>query len=261
MNIGISTACYYPLPTEQALAKVVATGVDCTEIFINAFSELQPAILHELKTILAAGNTKVCSLHPFTAGMEPMLFFSDYPRRFDDGCELYKRFFQATAELGGRYLVLHGAITKHPIPVEQYLDSYYRLHTLAKSFGVLLAQENVGRCMSRTPALFTALRKQIPDAAFVLDLKQVFRSDGTLPEFLQAMGANLVHLHLSDGRPDADCLPIGEGSIDFGNLFSTLNRGHYSGDAVLELYSHNYTQEEQLANSVLLLKKMSLSKK
>lgn len=250
MEIGLSTACYYPLPTEEALAAVVEGGAACTEIFVNAFAELTPAYLRELRAILAGGQTRVVSIHPFTSGMEPMLFFGDYPRRLEEGLELYKLFYEAAATLGAGFLILHGGSGKVPVSYDRYLESYGRLDELGKSFGVRLAQENVGRCMSRQPELFTALRCAFPDACFTLDLKQCLRCDSTAADFLEAMGPNLCHLHLSDAASACDCLPVGEGSFDFAALFAQLAAVGYQGDGVVELYNHNYTQPSQLWDSV-----------
>ena len=255
MRIGLSTACYYPQPTEEALAAVVEGGADCTEIFFNAFSELTPAFLGQLQTILAGGRTQVVSIHPFTSGMEPMLFFGDYPRRMEDGLEMYKLYFQALATLGGRYLVLHGAYQKKTTSYAQYLEAYGRLDELAKSFGVRISQENVGRCMSSQPALFRALRQAFPDACFTLDLKQCLRCDYALEDFLDAMGPNLCHLHLSDADDRRDCLPVGEGSFDFASFLGRMHRAGYQGDGVLELYNHNYSQPDELWDSVRSIQK------
>lgn len=261
MRIGISTASYYPLETEKALAAVVAGGSPCTEIFFNAFGELTQEYVASLRAILAGGETAVVSIHPFTSAMEPMLFFGDYPRRFEDGLEIYRRFCEAATQLGASFLVLHGAFDRHSVSTEQYLDSYGRLHELCKSCGILLAQENVGRCMSKDPALFVALRKAIPDVAFVLDLKQTYRSNAVLEDFLVAMGPNLRHLHLSDADQTRDCLPVGKGGFDFAALWDRLARQGYQGDAVLELYRHNYDDEAELWDSLNILRHMTKSEK
>ena len=39
MNIGVSTASFYPLETEEALEQLGKAGVKYTEIFFNALSE------------------------------------------------------------------------------------------------------------------------------------------------------------------------------------------------------------------------------
>lgn len=255
MKIGVSTACFYPMHTEDALKMVVQNEIDCTELFFNSFSELTPRFVKSLCDILATGKTAVTSIHPFTSGMEPMLFFGDYDRRINDGLEMYKLYCEAAVRLGAKYIVLHGAYVHQKITSEQYVEDFYRLHTLAKSYGVAIAQENVGRCKSGNPELLRLLRREIPDIAFVLDLKQVHRCEGTIDEFLEAMGSNIVHLHLSDANDAGDCLPIGAGNFDFSGFFERMAKLGYTGDGVLELYRHNYTQESELWDSARKLYK------
>ena len=41
MNIGVSTACLYPEPLEEALYSLAVNGVSNVEIFVNTHSELK----------------------------------------------------------------------------------------------------------------------------------------------------------------------------------------------------------------------------
>ena len=78
MKLGISTACYYPDETESAVSRLAAAGIDTVEIFFNTFSELDPTFIAQLKKTL--GEIEVVSIHPFTSGFEPFLFFTGYDR-------------------------------------------------------------------------------------------------------------------------------------------------------------------------------------
>ncbi len=49
MKTGISTACLYPMETEQALALLLSLGYRRFEVFLNAFEELEKPFLRELK--------------------------------------------------------------------------------------------------------------------------------------------------------------------------------------------------------------------
>ena len=64
MNIGVSTASFYPLETEEALEQLGKAGVKYTEIFFNALSELKPAFIDILEDILDNYGIKVTSVHP-----------------------------------------------------------------------------------------------------------------------------------------------------------------------------------------------------
>ena len=256
MNIGISTATFYPLETEHALDQAIRLGADCVEIFFNAFCETTPEFVRQLKHRLEAHEIKVTSIHPFTSGMEPMFFFSNYPRRFSDGMEIYKRYFEILGELGGKYLILHGHHNKPGVSMEQYVERYARLHQLGRSFGLYVAQENVARCLSRYPQLFERIAQAVPDAKFTLDVKQAIRSGVTVEQMLDVMGEHLAHIHISDNSPQCDCLPVGEGTMDFEAFFRRLRQMNYGGDMVLELYQDSYSNSSQLTNSIERLRRL-----
>ena len=48
LDIGVSTACLYPMETEKALRALGEAGVRTVEVFFNADFEARPPILHEL---------------------------------------------------------------------------------------------------------------------------------------------------------------------------------------------------------------------
>ena len=258
LQFGISTSCYYPLLTEEAVRRLVEAEVDCAEIFINSDSELSGSCFAEMRRILAAGRTKVLSLHPFTSGLEPLLFFSEYERRFLDGVEYYKRFFHAAAELGARYLVIHGDKSEDPATEGRYLDRYYRLNQAAKSFGVMLAQENVSRCRGRSPEFLAHMKAALgDDAVFVLDFKQARRAGVDYRQLLRLLGTSIVHLHISDWAGAEDCLPVGKGSMDFSALLKDLESADYSGGVILELYRRNYGGYDELLASYDYMKRLA----
>ena len=105
---GISTACMYPQPIEKTLRLYVESGISSTELFINTCSEFSPAFVRKYKAILKGGETQVVSVHPFTSAIEGLLLFSEYKRRFTEGMEFYKKYFHFAAEIGAKFVVLHG---------------------------------------------------------------------------------------------------------------------------------------------------------
>src|SRR5574344_435470 len=100
MNAGVSTACLYPELLEDAIEDVCSRGGNNIEIFINTHSEILPEFVLKMKEIAGRYETKVVSLHPFTPGIEPMMLFTEYERRFDDMLEYYRYFFDACNTLG-----------------------------------------------------------------------------------------------------------------------------------------------------------------
>ena len=49
MRVGASTACFFPLETEKALANVLDLGFATAEIFFNTSSELEDSFVRNLK--------------------------------------------------------------------------------------------------------------------------------------------------------------------------------------------------------------------
>lgn len=254
MKTGISTACLYPLETEQALEQLIRRGFDHFEVFVNSFSELDGPVAARLVEL--SRSRDVVSLHPFSSGFETMLFFSDYPRRTQDGLELYRRFCDLATRMGASFLVFHGAHRGMPLTMPFYAQRYARLHETARSMGITLVHENVERSVSRDPELFRVLRREIPDAAFALDLKQAVRAGFTPLEMIQAMGPNLRHVHISDAGPQESCLPVGKGTVDFPQLLAALREQGFDGCLALELYSTSYQDPQDLERSVAALERM-----
>lgn len=254
MYAGISTSCFYPMLTEDAASFLADNRVEATEIFINSFLETKKEYLKKLKGIFDFGGTKVISVHPFTCQLEPMLFFSEYERRVDDGLEMYKRYFEAANELGAEILVLHGS--NDSCPEERYFERYLKLFKLGQEFSVTVAQENVSRCKSGSFEFLKNMQKALKnDVKFVLDLKQARRSETDFFEMFKTLSDNICHIHISDGTALEECLPIGEGDTDFSRFFSLLHEHNFNGGVILELYRRNYKEYEELLSSYEEIKK------
>ncbi len=254
--MGISTSCFYPEPTEQALDRLLGMGLDTVEIFFNSHSELEPAFLRQLRSAADRCGAKFAAVHPYTSGMEGLLFFSDYQRRFCDAREYYKRYYQAAALLGAGVVVFHGGFKQQTIGVEEYARRMQLLDGDAAQLGVCLAQENVERNLSRSAEFVAQLHRLRPEQKFVFDMKQAVRAQQDPFAMLEAMGSGLVHLHLSDHSSAGDCLPPGFGNADFGRLFDHLAAGGFDGTAVIELYRKNFGGSADLQTGMTFLKQL-----
>ena len=82
MQLGVSTSCYYPRTTEDSLRILLDAGVKTIEVFFNSHSELEPLFLMQLRAMANDAGAQIVSVHPYTSGMEGILFFSDYDHRF-----------------------------------------------------------------------------------------------------------------------------------------------------------------------------------
>lgn len=251
MEIGASSACFYPLETECSLLNIAQLGFSTCEIFFNAYSELQPSFLKKLKALQESYGMDVVSLHPYASFSEGYDFFSAYKRRFGDAMDSYKRYFEAANILGAKYIVMHGAARLYDISMNEYADRFSRINETAHSFDCCVAHENVVNFLSASPDFSRFMKEQLGDSyKMVLDIKQARRAGYRPEEFIEVMGKNIVHVHLSDYNQVSDCIPPREeGHYDFENLFRLLHKEGYNGKYIIELYSDSFGIKEEIKES------------
>ena len=258
MTVGASTSNFYPAPLEDALDTVLAAGFRNVEIFLNAPSEVSPAFVDDLRRHCDTAGAVVSAVHPYSSFMEPFFLFSPYERRADDGLEMYKPQFEAAAQLGAPYLVLHGAKSLGQLSVEQLLMRYERLYDLGRSFGVTVAQENVNKFSSAELSFLQAMKTTLGEKAkFVFDLKQCNRCGLEPLHVIETMGNHIVHVHISDRNEWYDCLPPGRGTRDFKAVLQALKTVGYDGVLMLELYRPNFESAEDLKTSRAFLEEIA----
>lgn len=259
MRLGISTACFYPLPLEEAVDRIAALGFDLIEIFFNTESEYEPAFLDLLSDRLRAHGISVVSIHPYTSLMEGMLLFSQYDRRTEDGLRQYRRYLAAGRRLGARYLTLHGersmARETGPEDLERRCAVYRRLCAAAAEEGMTIAQENVAWCKSKEPAYLRALYENVPELRYTLDIKQAGRAGHDWREYLDVMGDRLVNVHINDWSEQANCLLPGQGDMDYQSFYRALRAAGYNGQTLIEVYSENYTADRELTDAADVLRR------
>lgn len=247
MFAGVSTACLYPMLTEDGLAAIGMRGIERAEIFLNTYSELEPQFTRELKEYADFYGISIISAHPFTSGFEPFMFFSEYERRFSDALDIYRKYFSAMNEIDASILVFHGDRLASTLEDEKYYERFAILRDLGKEYGVIVAQENVERCKSRSLPFLEKMAAYLDgDLALVFDNKQALRSEVDYSDFIQKLGRHIVHIHLSDSNDDCDCLPIGYGNADIKDLLLRMQKIGYEGTVVVELYNHLIDSNEDI---------------
>ncbi|EWM53085.1 sugar phosphate isomerase/epimerase family protein [Ruminococcus flavefaciens] len=237
MIAGISTACLYPKPLEEALYDLAVNGVSCVELFVNTHSELKPGFAHGIANLMKRFDVKCPSVHPFTCEIEPQMFFSEYERRVNDMLEYYKYYFRFMNMVGADIFIFHGGKPTSICNTELYCERYSKLFRLGREFGVTVAVENVSRCKSGSSAFIREIKDMLGNEfAFVLDTKQAVRSKESPLKFLDVAGDKTVHVHISDSGEMGDCLLIGRGRFDFRRFFEKLSGYNPDCSVVLELY-------------------------
>ncbi len=248
---GISTACLYPKLLENALYELAIRNVDLVEIFFNTHSELEKGFVNQLKSIIDSHGMKVSSIHPYTCGIEPMMFFTQYDRRYLDILDYYKKYFEVMNLLDAKIFVFHGNKLQNPVSDELYFERYKGLYDLGKQYGITVAQENVSRCTSGDLDFLIRMSKALGDSAkFVFDTKQAVRKGYNPYEFLDKIGDKIVHIHLSDHSEKGDCQLIGLGNLEFDKFVNKLIDISFTGSIILELYCSGYKHINDLSENL-----------
>jgi len=255
---GVSTACLYPKPIEEALYDLALNGVSCVELFIITHSELKKSFAHGMANLMKRYDVKCPSVHPFTCEIEPQMFFSEYERRINDMLEYYKLYFRFMNIVGADIFIFHGGKPSSLCNAELYCERYSQLYRLGKEFGVTVAVENVSRCKSGSSAFIKEIKNMLgSEFAFVLDTKQALRSNESPLSFLDAVGNKIAHVHISDSGEMGDCLLIGRGRFNFKQFFEKLGGYNPECSVVLELYRSGFNGISDLISSYNKLTRMT----
>ena len=250
MAIGASSACFYPLETKDSLIEIGKLGINTAEIFFNADSELSKEYLSEIKKIQSFYNIKVDSIHPFTSACESFFFFSRYEKRFYEMADYYKKFYEAANEVGAKQLVIHGAKFPSEVSEEVYFERFKYLIEDGKKQGIDVIQENVFSACSGNPQFLKNMKNYLgDDFKFNFDVKQMRKCSFEYDDFVPCFKNSIVNIHVSDHNENETCLPPGIGEFDFLRLFKEMKDVNYQGNYIIELYSHNFKEPQEIRNS------------
>ena len=113
--------------------------------------------------------------------------------------------------------------------------------------GVTLTLENVVNYQSGKTEYVENMSKLLKNRfKLTFDIKQSIRSKISPFEFIKKFGMYIVHVHVSDHTIEQDCLPPGTVTFDFRHFSEELKRIEYTGDAIIELYSKNFSTVNEL---------------
>lgn len=247
MNLGISTACLYPLETELALEEVGKAGVKNTEIFFNAESELKDSFIEILLGIKEKYNMNITAVHPAMSLAEPYMLFSAYDRRYYEGLKQYRRYSEVAKALGAKYLIMHGGKPNGILNDEEYCSRYMALNAETSKNGVTVLQENVVNYRSGDIEFMRSMKNILgSDAKFCLDIKQCIRCGYVPMDLVEEFYDNIKHFHISDHSVAGDCLLPLNGKFDFKGLFDFLNQKGYEGALMTEVYRYAYKEYDEM---------------
>ncbi len=247
MNLGMSTACLYPMETEVALEEIGKRGIKTTEIFFNCESELKESFVDILVEIKEKYGLKIAAIHPTMSLAEPFMIFSAYERRFYEAIKQYTRYSQIAKKLGAEYIIMHGGRPNGTLSDEEYCERYMALNNATRQNGVTVLQENVVNFRSGDIEFLHSMAEILgEEAKFCFDIKQSVRC-GYLPErLIKEFYPYIKHFHISDHSTAGDCLIPGTGKFDFSQLFKFLEDNEFKGSLITEVYSSCYKKTDDL---------------
>jgi sugar phosphate isomerase/epimerase len=142
----------------------------------------------------------------------------------------YKDVFEFAAKWKARFIVVHTneEFTGDKTIVRQRVQHRLQeLLTLSKKYEIQILIENVGLKTKDTLLFdwkeYLELLLTLPEAGALLDVGHAYINQWNLSNIIQQLGKRLVacHLHDNHGLSD-DHLPIGQGTINWDSLFSTI---------------------------------------
>lgn len=250
MEIGVSTASFYPLETELALEEIGKMGVKTSEIFFNAQCELKGSFIDMLLNIKNHYNINISSVHPTMSLAESFMIFSAYERRFYEALDSYLRYSEIAAELGAKYIILHGGKPNGILSDEEYCERYMQLKEAALRNGVTVLQENVAHHRAGEIEFMRSMKDILgEDAEFCIDIKQTIRCGYDPIELTREFLLNTRHYHISDHSTASDCMLPLKGKFDFNTFFDILKNYGYNGSLIIEVYSNAYREYREIADS------------
>ncbi|MCY6484440.1 sugar phosphate isomerase/epimerase [Clostridium aestuarii] len=258
MEIGISSACFYPqVYLEDSIKLMKDLGFDKGEIFFNCPSEFSEKFVDRLLYEKEKNNFGINSVHAFSTFFEPYIF-DNYKRRRNDMIKYFKQVCLAGKKLGAKYYTFHGIrkIDTRFLNDEFIIEIYNELIYISSEIGIKLAQENVSWCMSSQISFLEMLQERCKyPLNFTLDIKQAYKAGIPIEEYIKVMNENIVNFHINDRDDKNQCLLPGTGDVNYKKIFSDLKEVKYKGMGIIEVYSDNYSNYNEILKSVKLLKK------
>ena len=259
MDIGLSSACFYPLETEKSVVRACEAGAKTIEVFMNANSEFEPQFVKNMAEICKSNGVRVASVHTMGSFTESFHLFSSYKRRFYEAKDTsFKRHFDVMHTLDAEILVMHGIKKPGSIPDEEYFDRFGELIRMGKAEGLKVCQENVVHYRSESPDLLMRMGEYIgDDFNMVFDIKQSIRTGVNPYDFAEKLHKYIRHIHISDHNSEKDCIvPCKNGIFDFKKFFDMMKKYDYKGDYIIELYENGYESDKEITFALNELKKL-----
>lgn len=257
MKFGISTGCFFPDTPINSLERAGKLGAKYVEVFFNTHSELEMEYLLKLKEIKDRYNITVVSIHPYSSAIETFMFFSVYDYKLEDSVKLYEKYFIACNILGCKYVVIHGCYNDRKyMDMERYCKNLNILSAKAREYGVYISQENVFKFKCGYINNIKEFVKYADrDVKFTFDIKQAVKARQSIYAIMDIVADRISHIHISDYKDRKYSLIPFTGGFNYSRFFDYVKNKTTAEAALIELYSHSFTEDSQLADALQKLDK------
>ncbi len=227
-------------------------NIPVCEVFLSTFSEYKDSFIDLLLDV--KGDIRVHSVHTLNQQFEPELFNPQERTRLD--CEqIYRHIGRDCHRLGASFYTFHGPARFKKLP---YTHNFPKLGKRVQELCDILQEasegttrltyENVHWTYFNSPDYFNNL-KQFTEVNTCLDIKQAFLSGYDIYEYVECMGDRLKTVHICDYDDSGKLVMPGKGIFDFTKLFSVLLAKGFDGAGIIEVYSNNFEEYDELATS------------
>jgi sugar phosphate isomerase/epimerase len=233
-TIGLSTAAFYPTPTEDALNTIAELGFPVVEVFLQADEEHTQAFGRVLDRRRRELGLRVHSVHLHSFYFN---LWSPYSRTIQETRARFERTLEIVAMIEGCAITWHGLHygIDNPRLIPAFFESAAWAGEQAQAAGITLCIENVSWCYLRTPDHVVAICQAGLPVGFTFDAFQAGESDIDPAGLIHAMDGRLVTVHLSDYAPDKPRhLPPDQGTLDWMSILRALHDVSYTGPLIIE---------------------------
>ena len=263
MDIGASFYAGCEIPFDQFLSMCSDLGMSYVEIQTEhpyTPSEMNRKRVNEIKEL-----ADTCGLNIILHGP---LFDTNLSSLKECIRMASVKFMQECVELASKLssdlLVVHAGSFPGDLPISLMNKARDQLHTslseltkVAMNYGVIIGLENKQKSEDRELILYPDEHLEVVEAFHdqgvraVLDIGHAHTANGDLANYTHLLNDLIIELHLHDNNGVSDDhLPLGAGSIDFGEFFEAVRHIGFTGPAILELKS-----KPDLESSVGFLRK------
>lgn len=141
-----------------------------------------------------------------------------------------------------------------------FLEGMRKSVEMASRAGVILAMEIMDTAFVGTIIRAMHYLKEIPSPYFKIypDMGNLTQFSGDVETEFELGISETVAIHVKETKPGVfKCVPFGEGTVRFADIFKKLNELHYSGMFLIEMWADN-TKKQTMEEAIATIKEARL---